>query len=95
MTTPPDRTLPLPPEHDALRAAGWDHVAGMLAHIYTAPSAVTISAIYRPAETRPWGVQVWIGDGCVSSHTLPTHAAAMQALRDVAAAFLALPEVAP
>jgi hypothetical protein len=95
MTTPLDRTLPLPPEHAALRAAGWEHTAGMLAHIYTAPCWVACSAIYRPAEVRPWGVQVWIGDGCVSSHTLPSHAAAMQALRDVATAALALPEVTP
>jgi hypothetical protein len=93
MTTPPDRTLPLPPEHDALRAAGWEHTAYAEHHTYqtTGPGPWTICHY----SGNKYSVSAYVGGGCVSVYEQPTHAAAMQGLREVAAAFLALPEVAP
>jgi hypothetical protein len=91
MTTPPDRALPLPPEHAELLAAGWQHTAYAEHHTYqtTGPSPWMICHY----DGRKYSLSAYVGFGCVSVYEQPTHAVAMQGLRDVAAALLALPEV--
>ena len=91
MTTPPDRTLPHPPEHAELLAAGWEHNAYAEHHTYqtTGPGPWMICH----HDGRKCSVSAYVRGGCVSAYDQPTHAAAMQALRDVAAAALALLEI--